>query len=310
MPKLLFVYNPRSGKGLIKNHLADIIDVFTKSEYDVTARPTQARLDAYNYIRAHGGEFDRVVICGGDGTLNEGVKGLMSFKRDERAPMGYIPAGTTNDFASTLNIPKSMPEAAKVAALGVPFDCDIGKFNDRTFNYVAAFGAFTDVSYDTPQEFKNLIGHAAYILEGIKRLSSLPSYRVKIKHDGGGIDDDVFLCVIMNATSIGGIVSTEKFTDVNLCDGLFEMIVFRRSTNPLELQSVIAGLLKGKMSGSGYSIVKSSRFEITSEDNIKWTLDGEYGGKVKHAVIDVLPSAITFIVGKDAPSMSGGEISD
>ncbi len=308
MRKLLFVYNTRSGKGLIKNCLSDIIDIFTRAGYDVTARPTQSRLDAYNYIRAHGGEFCRIVVSGGDGTLNEGVKGLMSFEKEKRVPMGYIPAGTTNDFASTLNIPKDMTEAARLAAGGAPFDCDVGNFNDRTFNYVAAFGAFTDVSYDTPQEFKNLIGHAAYVWEGIKRLPSLTSYRVSIKYDGGEINDDVFLCAIMNATSIGGIVSTEKFVDVNLSDGLFEMIVFRRPTSPIELQSVITGLLKGKMSGSGYSIVKSSHFEITSDEDVKWTLDGEYGGEVKNAVIDVLPSAITFIVGE--PLLSGGENSN
>ena len=296
MPKLLFIFNPHSGKGQIKNYLLDITDIFTKAGYDVTVRHTQAQLDAYNYIRLHGDEFDRIVVSGGDGTLNEGVKGLMTFEKDKRKALGYIPAGTTNDFASTLNIPKNMPKAAEIAAYGTPFRCDIGDFNGTTFNYVAAFGAFTDVSYDTPQEIKNGIGHMAYVWEGIKRLSSLPSYHVKIKYDGGEINEEVFLCIIMNATSVGGIISTEKLMNVNLCDGLFEMIVFKQPTNLLEFQSVLIGLMKGEASGEGYFTVKSSRFEFISEENIKWTLDGEYGGEPSHSVIQVLPSAMTFIV--------------
>lgn len=294
--KLLFIFNPHSGKGQIKNHLLEIIDIFTKSDYAVTVRPTQARLDAYEYIKQHGKEYDRIVVSGGDGTLNEAVKGLMSFDADDRRCLGYIPAGTTNDFAATLNIPKNMIHAAEIAANGRPFRCDIGTFNDRTFNYVAAFGAFTDVSYDTPQEIKNTLGHMAYVWEGIKRLSNLQSYRVTIKYDGGEITDEIFLCIILNATSVGGILSTERLMSVDLCDGLFEMIVFRQPTNILEFQSVLTGLMKGEASSEGYLIVKSSRFEFISAENIKWTLDGEYGGEMSHSVIQVLPSAMSFIV--------------
>ncbi len=306
MAKLLFIFNPRSGKGLIKNHILEILDIFTKSGYDVTVRPTQAKLDAYDYICANAGEYDRIVISGGDGTLNEGVKGMMSFPQTERKPIGYIPAGTANDFAATLNIPKNMEKAAHLAASGIPFACDIGDFNGKTFNYVAAFGAFTDVSYDTPQEIKNAIGHAAYLIEGIKRLPSLPSYRVKIKYDGGEIDEDVFLCIILNATSLAGFLSTERLMRVSLCDGLFEMLVFRRTVNPLEVQSVLASLLKGESEGEGYTIVKSSRFEITSSEGIKWTLDGEYGGETSRAEIKVLPSAVSFIVDEESADAIGG----
>ncbi|MGN0106553.1 MAG: diacylglycerol/lipid kinase family protein [Hominilimicola sp.] len=310
MPKMLFIFNPRSGKGQIKNYLLDIIDIFTKAGYDVTARPTQAQLDAYDYIHRHGDEFDRIVVSGGDGTLNEGVKGLMTFDAKNRKALGYIPAGTTNDFASTLNIPKNILKAAQIAAGGTPFRCDIGSFNDTTFNYVAAFGAFTDVSYDTPQEIKNAIGHMAYVWEGIKRLPSLTSYRVKIKYDDGEIDDEIFLCIIMNATSVGGIISTEKIMNVNLCDGLFEMIVFRQPTNMLEFQSVLIGLMKGEASGDGYITVKSSRFEFTSEENIKWTIDGEYGGEASHSIIQVLPSAMTFIVDDNKLPKKPGEMKE
>lgn len=294
--KLLFIFNPHSGKAQIKNHLLDIVDIFTKAGYDVTLRPTQQRLDAYNYIKAHGNEYDRVIISGGDGTLNEAVKGLMTFNISDRRSLGYIPAGTTNDFASTLNIPKSMPEAADIAVNGTEFQCDIGKFNDKTFNYVAAFGAFTDVPYDTPQGTKNALGHMAYVLEGMKRLTNLPSYHVNIKYDDGEIDGEVFLCIVLNATSVAGIHTNGKLFSVDLNDGLFEMLVFRHPTNLIEFQSILTGLMKGEESCEGYSIIKSSRFEFTSEDNIKWTIDGEYGGDPSHAVIDVLHSAVTFIV--------------
>lgn len=294
--KLLFIFNPRSGKAQIKNNLLDIIDIFTNAGYDVTVRPTQARLDAYEYIRQNGSQYDRLVVSGGDGTLNEAVKGLMTFDTDNRIPLGYIPSGTTNDFASTLNIPKNMLDAAYNAVNGSEFKCDTGRFCDKTFNYVAAFGAFTDVSYDTPQETKNTFGHMAYIFEGIKRLSSLPSYNVKIRYDGGEFEESVFLCIVMNTTSIAGIHNTNVLPNVDLNDGLFEMLVFKQPTNILEIQNVFTGLMKGEACCDGYSVIKSSHFEFECQENIKWTLDGEYGGDPSKAVIDVIPSAMTFIV--------------
>lgn len=303
MAKLLFIFNPKSGKGQMRNNLMDILDIFTSSGYDVTVRPTQARLDAYEYIRTHGKDFDKIVVSGGDGTLNEAVKGIISLDSSERPPLGYIPSGTTNDFASTLSLPKSMTEAARVAAQGDLFNCDTGKFNDLTFNYVAAFGAFTDISYDTPQEIKNALGHTAYVLEAVKRLSSLSSVHVKITHDGGEIDDDIFLCMILNATSVAGIHGSKTLSNVDLCDGMFEMLVLRRPTNLLEFQAILLGLMRGETDGDGYSLVKSSRFEFEAAEHIKWTLDGEYGGDPKHVVVEVLPSAVTYVVdSRNSPS--------
>lgn len=295
MKKLLFVFNPHSGKGQLKSCLMDIVDLFTKAGYQVTLRPTQARLDAYDYIRRYASEFDRVVVSGGDGTLNEAVKGLMTFDRADRVPLGYIPSGTTNDFASTLALPKNMTEAASLAVSDHLFNCDIGRFNDTTFNYVAAFGAFTDISYDTSQEVKNALGHMAYVLEGIKRLSTLAPSHVKITYEGGVIEDNISLCMILNSTSVAGIHDPEMLSSVDLCDGIFEMLVLRQPANLLQFQSIMIGLMKGETDGDGYSLIKSSRFEIQSEENIKWTLDGEYGGDPKNAVIEVIPSAITYV---------------
>lgn len=299
MPKLLFVFNPHSGKGLIKTHLLDIINTFTHAGYDVTVHPTQGVHDGYRYICEHGNEYHRIVVSGGDGTLNKATRALMSFDEDSRPPLGYIPSGTTNDFATTLNIPKSMPEAAKIAAAGQLFKCDIGCFDGKYFNYVAAFGAFTDVSYDTPQETKNIIGHAAYVWEGIKRLPTLSPYKVNIKYDDGEIDEEVSLCLIMNSTTIGGVLSTQRLMTVDLADGLFEMLVFRQPTNPFELQQALTDIMMGKTECEGYTIVRSSRFEITSREIIKWTLDGEYGGGTLHSVIEVKPSAVTYILDKN-----------
>lgn len=297
--KLLFIFNPHSGKGQIKNHLLNITDRFTKANFDVTVRPSQAPLDVYNYVKSNGNKFDRIVVSGGDGTLNEAVRGLMAFPPEKRVPIGYIPTGTTNDFATTLKLPKNISKSTEIAADGKLFKCDVGKFNDTTFNYVAAFGAFTDVPYDTPQETKNILGHTAYVLEGMKRISSLPSYDVKIKFDNGEFKENVFLCMILNATSVAGLHNTKQLSNVDLTDGLFEMLVFKRPTNILEFQTILLDLMRGETSGDGYSFIKSSHFEFECNDEIKWTLDGEYGGNPKNITVDVIPSAITLLVKKD-----------
>ena len=164
--KLLFIYNPRAGKGQIRNNLLDIIDTFVKAGYIVTARPTQYAGEAVGLAADRTAKYDLVVCSGGDGTLDEVVTGIMKSVR--RRPIGYIPAGSTNDFAQSLNIPKNMAEAAKIAVSGRMFACDIGSFNEKTFVYIAAFGLFTEVSYETSQDVKNVLGHMAYLLEGMK----------------------------------------------------------------------------------------------------------------------------------------------
>ncbi len=169
--KLLFIYNPIAGKAQIRNKLADIIDLFTKEGYEVVAHPTQSSADAEaTIINAKEGKYDLVVCSGGDGTLDRVVYGMM--KREEKIPIGYIPAGSTNDFANSMKIPKSMMRAAEITMKGKIFQSDIGSFQNDYFVYIAAFGMFTDVSYQTKQEVKNVLGHAAYILEGMKRIKN------------------------------------------------------------------------------------------------------------------------------------------
>ena len=174
MKRLLFIYNPRAGKGLLKPQLSDIIDIFVKAGYEVVVYPTQAYRDAYKKVLEYEADrYDLVVCSGGDGTIDEVVTGMMH--RNVRTPVGYIPTGTTNDFANSLHIPKGLLKAADNAVNGVLFPCDVGQFNEDIFVYVAAFGIFTDVSYETAQDMKNVLGHMAYLLEGMKRLPSIRS---------------------------------------------------------------------------------------------------------------------------------------
>ena len=190
MKKMLFIYNPNAGTGVLKPKLSDALDIFTKSGYEVTVHPTQKPHDAVEKIQECGGEYDRIVCAGGDGTLDEAVTGMRL--GGLQTSLGYIPAGTTNDFAASLGIPKDILAAADTAVNGIPFPCDVGEFNGDHFIYIAAFGIFTDVSYETRQSMKNILGHLAYLLEGAKRIFNIPSYKVKVTHDGESWDGDKF----------------------------------------------------------------------------------------------------------------------
>ena len=220
MQRMLFVYNPNAGKGLLKPKLSDVIDIFVKAGYEVVVYPTQSYRDGYKKIRSMSDEFDLVVCSGGDGTLDEVVTGMM--KRKNRVPIGYIPTGTTNDFASSLHISKDILSAADTAVHGKPFACDIGTFNQDIFVYVAAFGLFTDVSYQTDQNLKNVFGHAAYVLEGAKRLSNIPSYKIKITHDGEIIEGEFMIGMVTNSKSVAGFRSIMG-KKVRFDDGEFEV---------------------------------------------------------------------------------------
>lgn len=296
MPKkLLFIFNPHAGKAQIGNELVEIIDIFARGGYDVVAHPTLAPMDAFNAIKERGSEYGLIVVSGGDGTLSEAVEGLMSIPERDNITLGYIPSGSTNDFAVSLGIPKNMTEAANVILNGEPFKCDIGSFNDKKFNYVAGFGAFTDVSYETPQETKNVFGHMAYIFEGIARLPSITSYAMKIDYDGNKIAGEFVLGMVMNTNSIAGF-NGENMIKADLSDGLLELLLIKAPSNIMELQSVIAGLLRGEKEGSGFLLVKVKNVTFETEDDIKWTLDGEFGGNDKNVEISVIEGAVNFMV--------------
>lgn len=279
---MLFVYNPRAGKAQIRSNLLDIIDIFVKAGYEVTAYPTQAPGDAIKAVRERKEGYDIVVCSGGDGTLDEVVTGMMQC--EEKLPIGYVPAGSTNDFARSLGIPKSMIKAADVVVNGKNFACDIGSFNEDTFIYVAAFGLFTDVVYETKQDLKNAIGYVAYLMEGVKRLSSIKSYKMKISYDDECLENEYIFGMITNSDSVGGLKGiTGKAVELN--DGLFEVTLIRKPTIAMEMNNIISALTDKKVHSDFVQSFKTSRLIIESEQEVAWTLDGEYGGTNQMAVI-------------------------
>lgn len=292
--KLLFVYNPFAGKATVKNHIFEIVDIFTKAEYNVTLRPTQGKNDAYNFIKANAIEYDTIVVSGGDGTLNEAVSALMSFPKVKRKPLGYIPTGTTNDFANSRGIPKDILDATLKIADGNNFLCDIGLFNDRFFTYVAAFGAFTDISYDTPQEAKNILGHGAYLLEGLKRLANIKSYKIKVEADDVTVNDYFSLGLILNSTSVAGFSIKNEHIDLN--DGMFEIVLVKRPVTLMQMQEIFNTILTGTTEENDlFKLICTSKAKITSDENLKWTLDGEFGGEFGEVEMNVEKGALIFM---------------
>ena len=298
MKKLLFVYNPRAGKEMLKPRLSDVLDIFVKAGYEVTVHPTQAYRDAYYQIKEYEvGKYDLIACSGGDGTIDEVATGMM--KRREMGkdvvPVGYIPAGTTNDFAKSLHIPRKPLAAADNAVKGVPFPCDIGKFNDSVFVYIAAFGIFTDVSYETDQAVKNVLGHMAYILEGPKRIFNIPSYKIKVEHDGEAIEDEFIFGMVTNSRSVGGF-SNMVGKNIVFDDGLFEVTLIKTPKNPIALQEIIAALLIEQVDTKHMYTFKTKKITFDSVEEIPWTLDGEFGGEQDYVEIENAQKAMEIMV--------------
>lgn len=273
--KILFVYNPKSGKAKIRSKLADILDVFVEGGYEVTTCPTRKRGDAVEMIANRKPIYDLVVCSGGDGTLDEVVTGMMhsSFL----TPIGYIPSGSTNDFGGSLSLPKNMVKAAEQIVKGRSFPCDIGSFNNDVFVYIAAFGIFTEVSYETDQEIKNVLGHMAYVLEGMKRLPAVRSYPIKVTFEGGVIEDDFIFGMVTNSVSVGGFKNiTGK--NVKLDDGVFEVTLIKAPKNPKELNQIMHSLLNRDIDTDLMYCFRTASLRLESEEEIAWTLDGENGG--------------------------------
>ena len=289
--KLLFVFNPKSGKGLIKNYLVDIVDTMVKADYEVTVYTTQAQGDAIQKVEKEAAKYDLVVCSGGDGTLDEVVTGMN--RSEVERPIGYIPAGSTNDFANSLGIPKDMVKAAYTAVHGKEFPCDVGYFNGDTFVYVAAFGLFTEVSYQTPQHWKNILGHAAYILEGAKRLHDIPSYVMKVEHDGEEFTDKFIFGMVTNSISVGGFRGMTG-EDVKLDDGVFEVTLIKKPHNPIELNEILACLTNMIDDSDLIYSFKTNEVKITAREQIAWTLDGEFGGEHEEVIIRNLNKRVTI----------------
>ena len=292
--RMLFIYNPRSGKGQIRTKLADIVDIFVKGGCEVLVHPTQGVGDACRTVLEYQNQVDLVVCCGGDGTLDETAAGVLKSGGD--LPLGYIPAGSTNDFASSLNIPKNMLRAAEDIMKGRHFCCDAGDFNGRTFVYIAAFGLFTDVSYETDQNLKNVLGHLAYLVEAGKRIFNVPTYWIKADAGDRKLEGEFIYGMITNARSVGGIKNITG-NRIELNDGLFEVTLIHPPKNPLELNEIIMNLLSANDNRSSLiENFKTDRICIESGEEIAWTLDGESGGSHSFARISIQKNALDLLI--------------
>ena len=293
MKKMLFVFNPRSGKEAIKNQLSDILGIFCGAGYLPSVYVTQEPGDAAKIAEEYGKDVELFVCSGGDGTLNSVISGIM--RLEKRPEIGYLPAGSTNDFARSLKIPANLTKAAQDVVSGKSYGVDIGKFGDeRYFVYIAAFGAFTEVSYSTPQDIKNVLGHQAYILESIKALGNLKSYRMHLTWDDGETDGEFIFGMVTNTTSVGGSRGLAP-KDVSFHDGLFEGVFIRTPKTPADLPNIISGLLLfPEQENKDVIRVKSSKFTVTAKEEIPWVLDGEFGGSVTEAKIENVKEAVTL----------------
>lgn len=292
--KMLFVYNPKAGKAQICSKLAGILDIFAKGGYEMTVYPTQRKGDAVEIVENRAPVYDIVVCSGGDGTLDETVTGMRN--SGFFTPIGYIPAGSTNDFGGSLGLPKNMLKAAECIVDGKDFPCDIGAFNSDVFVYIAAFGLFTEVSYETGQDMKNVLGHLAYLLEGVKHLSAIRSYPMKISYEDKVIEDDFMFGMITNSVSVGGF---KRITgnNVKLDDGVFEVTLIKKPKNAIELNNIIMSLLNRDIDTDDMYCFRTDKLVCESGEPISWTLDGENGGAHTRVQIENICKGITIRVG-------------
>ena len=292
MKNLLFIVNLKAGKTKSTAPLFDAVARFSQAGYLVRLFITTAGGDAYQAAAECGNDYDLVVCAGGDGTLNEVISGLMTL--ENRPSIGYLPNGSTNDFATSLKLSSNPSMAAAAIASGRATHLDVGRFNTRFFAYVASFGAFTKASYSTPQAAKNALGHLAYILEGITDLDTLRPYRAKVEADGEIFEGKFIFGAVCNSTSLGGLVKLDP-EKVQMDDGKFELLLLKMPKNPIDLQNLITGLLKMKYDMPGVIFRHVSHIRLTTEDNIPWSLDGEYAPSCPQVEIENLPQSITLI---------------
>ena len=293
MRKLLLIINPVAGRNQAQTDLFKMVRVFAEHDCEVTVYPTRGPQDCTRKVLADAGRFDLVVCCGGDGTLNEMVSGMM--QREDPVPMGYIPLGSTNDFAASLHLPSHVEEAALRCVEGTAFHMDVGSLNDRYFNYIAAFGAFTEASYATPQQIKNALGHLAYILEGVKSLGRMQPIHVRITADGEAFEEDYLFGAVTNTVSLGGVLRLDP-SRVLLDDGMYELLLVKNPQNPAEAQAMLSALMLQNYDGPLVRMLRASDILFESNHEISWTIDGEFGGSFSTTHILNNKNAVTLMV--------------
>ena len=292
MKHLLLILNPTSGTRKAAKNLADIISVFNRAEFDTHVYVTACRGDAVKAIQQFGQTADLIVCCGGDGTLNETVAGVIEAGLD--IPIGYIPSGSTNDFANSLHLSGDVIEAAQQIVSGVPAAYDVGKFGDRYFTYIASFGAFTKASYTTPQNIKNTLGHMAYVLEGMQELTALRPEHVCIELEGETVEDDFLFGAICNSTSVGGILKLKPDL-VDMADGKFEILLIRAPRDLQELHDCVKALHAQTYNSGMITFCSSGNVHVTGNPAMAWSLDGEKADGSKDIRIQNLHRRITMI---------------
>ena len=292
---MMLLVNPAAGRSTSAAALGAVVETFCSADWHPTVYFTNRR--ATEQVKERAGEYARLVCLGGDGTLSESISGLMQIPPEHRPPLGYIPMGTANDVANTLNLPLRKPGAAAADILnGKPMPYDVGFWNgDRYFTYVAAFGAFTEVSYATDQEMKNALGKAAYLLSGLTMLPKLKSYHTRVEFDGQVIEDDLIFGAVSNSTSVAGMIKLDKRV-VALSDGKFELLLVRTPKNLAELNSIVSGLLNQDYTGSVMTIHQAAHVRFTFTEPVPWTRDGENGGEHSSVEIYNLHQAVELIV--------------
>ena len=292
MKKMLFVMNPYSGTRRANKYLVEIIDLFNRADYEVIVHMTQGHGDATKIVANRAHDVDLIVCCGGDGTFNETISGMLSVGAD--VPLGYIPAGSTNDFAASLKLSGNVMQAALDILEGQPVAYDVGKFGDRYFSYVASFGAFTKASYATPQSIKNALGHTAYVLEGINELSQLKNEHVRMELDGQVIEDDFLFGAISNSTSVGGVLNLDPAL-VDMSDGKLEVLLVRVPRDLIELAECIKAVQSQQYNCSVITFRSAEKIKIFSNPLMPWTLDGEREEGHIHVDVENVHLAIRLI---------------
>lgn len=296
MIKIYLIVNLVAGKAMVSENLGSIINEFTKIGGEVTVHTTQSGKDAADSAYyACENNFDILVCAGGDGTLSQCLQGIM--KSQNRLTVGYIPAGSTNDFAQSLDIPRNIMDAVQWIIDGKPIQCDVGRLNNEYFMYIAAFGAFTNITYETPQKIKNTIGHAAYILNGLMQLTSIRSKRMRIEYNNNIIEDDFLFGMVTNSSSVAGLLSINDFM---LDDGVFEVVLIKKPANLVQLNRIVQSLLNisEEIDREYIKFFRTDKIKFTCLDDepATWNRDGEYGGDSMQCVISNCQKAVSFMI--------------
>lgn len=297
MKDMLLIINPNAGRGGYRECLSDVMFTLHKCGWRALVAFTNGHGDATRIAAEQGARYPRVVCMGGDGTLSETVTGLMRLPAEERPELAYIPMGTSNDSATTLGLSRDPVLAAYTAGCGRPIPVDIGRFNgEQYFTYVAAFGAFTEVSYETPQDQKNTLGWLAYALDAMSRITNLTHRVCRIEYDGGELEGDFIFCAVTNARRVAGFINLNESAGVSLSDGLFEMVLIRTPDSLLQVGPIMSDVLANTFNSEYAMLLHSKKVKVTCREPTAWTLDGEGGGKPTSVLCENIPHAIQMIV--------------